>query len=785
MAVEDLGLNVFVEGFQKFERQMDAMDKSIDELEKGWEDVDKFSRKASKGMDEVAKSNVKVSKTLEDTSDALEDVADETEKVSKKSAKMSKGQQILAGAMRAVGENIVGLVKDLPRMAVELAKAGAASLRQSKALDNLAKAAGTSGGAIVSAIQEASDFTIDKMTAMSAANKAMLLDVAKTPEQFEKLTKVATTLGRAMGLDAAKSIDDFVTAAGRQSIMIADNLGLTIKVSEASEAYAKKLGITVKEMDSAQKKQAFLNAMLEAGEVKMAELGESTLDAAGSIERAEAQVLDLKTALGEKLAPALATVADMLVEELTRTERITKAREELIERIEDTSTSYDQYVRRLIEAREAGSRADQMQAKQARTLIKSGKSIEEVAKELGLMSKAEWEAGRAADTMRKSMEDAGISVDVFGIQAKSASDELPEWKKRLLELDRAYDKVIDDMDPLTRNLSFSEEMGWQAEQAMVELAESVDGLADSSIRAADDNKELANSLIEMETAALDMGMTWKSYYDDVEERAADFATRREEADIEHQENMATILQEQLVAQGLTLQDYYDGRLIVQDENIQSELAAEQLRYDDELALINEQQAKQEEAQRQSLGRMILQQFDAWATMKGIPADRMLEMRLAIASEYDLIDEDAAATAAAMVDTWETWADDTSLSADRAISAFDNITLATKDLKAGIDAIPREIDITASFEVPGMRGRLLAFQKGTMFVPRTGLAMLHQGEAVLPQNVATILRQNVGNVTNNVTNEGAQNEFNFTAQSLMQPGQMQMEFSTMAMAMRNR
>jgi TP901 family phage tail tape measure protein len=39
------------------------------------------------------------------------------------------------------------------------------------------------------------------------------------------------------------------------------------------------------------------------------------------------------------------------------------------------------------------------------------------------------------------------------------------------------------------------------------------------------------------------------------------------------------------------------------------------------------------------------------------------------------------------------------------------------------------------------------------------------------------------VTNNVTNEGDRNEFNFNAQSLMQPGQMAMEFSTMAMRSR--
>ena len=97
--------------------------------------------------------------------------------------------------------------------AVDFVKQGAAVQRQANALDNLAKSAGTSGAAITQSIQRASDYTIDRMTAMEAASKAMIMGVAESPEQFERLTKVATTLGRAMGQDATKSIDDFVIAA--------------------------------------------------------------------------------------------------------------------------------------------------------------------------------------------------------------------------------------------------------------------------------------------------------------------------------------------------------------------------------------------------------------------------------------------------------------------------------------------------------------------------------------------------------------------------------------------
>jgi len=189
--------------------------------------------------------------------------------------------------------------------AVDFVRFGANVGRQAGALDNLARSAGTSGAAIVAAMQGASDFTIDRMTAMEAANKAMLLGVAQSPEEFARLAKVAVTLGRAMGQDAAKSIDDFVVAAGRQSKMIADNLGLMVGAEDANKRYAEKLGITAGALTDTQKKQAFLNEMLRQGEIKMLALGDATGDTATKVEQVDAALKDLKTSAAESTAEIL------------------------------------------------------------------------------------------------------------------------------------------------------------------------------------------------------------------------------------------------------------------------------------------------------------------------------------------------------------------------------------------------------------------------------------------------------------------------------------------------
>ena len=56
-----------------------------------------------------------------------------------------------------------------------------------------------------------------------------------------------------MGQDATKSLDDLITALGRSSPMILDNLGLSVKLGEANEKYAQKLGKTAGKDKKAQK----------------------------------------------------------------------------------------------------------------------------------------------------------------------------------------------------------------------------------------------------------------------------------------------------------------------------------------------------------------------------------------------------------------------------------------------------------------------------------------------------------------------------------------------------
>ena len=147
--------------------------------------------------------------------------------------------------------------------------------------ESLTAAAGLTGETLLTTVRDAVKGTVSDMDIMAASNKALLLGLPVTNEQMGTMAESAVALGQAMGQGANKSLDDLITALGRSSPLILDNLGLTVKVGEANEAYAVKLGKSAKELTDAEKKQAFFNAAMDAAKTKTAELGGIQETAAG------------------------------------------------------------------------------------------------------------------------------------------------------------------------------------------------------------------------------------------------------------------------------------------------------------------------------------------------------------------------------------------------------------------------------------------------------------------------------------------------------------------------
>lgn len=241
----------------------------------------------------------KASKKLRGVNKELGNLGDSSEKASKQTALLTGAQRAFAGVLT------VATIRALVKTATELGELGARAASLETAFTNLAGGANAAAG-YIDAIKEASRGTISEMDAMQAATTALTLDVVSNADEMARLTEIAVTLGKAQGLTATQAIKDLTTALGRQSPMILDNLGITMKLSEAYSSYADRLGKSVGELTDAEKKQAFLNEALERGAKVAGELGGVLEDSQSAVEQSEAAWADLRKEIGMNFKDAVA-----------------------------------------------------------------------------------------------------------------------------------------------------------------------------------------------------------------------------------------------------------------------------------------------------------------------------------------------------------------------------------------------------------------------------------------------------------------------------------------------
>lgn len=158
-------------------------------------------------------------------------------------------------------------------VALKLGEAGAQSEAMGQALERLAKKAGQSGDAIVSAIKRGSGETITQLDAMRVANQALIANLNLTPEKFEQLAGVADLLADAVGGDTAEAFEQLVKGIQSGNDKLLESVGIHVEVKKVLEDYANALLKT----EQAGKKVQFLTererklALVKAAQEKVRE----------------------------------------------------------------------------------------------------------------------------------------------------------------------------------------------------------------------------------------------------------------------------------------------------------------------------------------------------------------------------------------------------------------------------------------------------------------------------------------------------------------------------------
>ena len=240
---------------------------------KGVNIVQKQTDKLAQSTDKATTSTKKLSKTRDAYNRKEKGAAQISSNQTKNFSKMQQG---IDG-----GGGSGGLVRAYALLAANVFALTAAFgvLSRSAQIDTLTQSMeilSTTGGTYIKSLakdmQQASGFAID--LAQSFRQVSLAASAGLNTSEIEGLTKVAKGAAISLGRNLPDAMDRIFRGAIKLEPEILDEIGLFIRVDEAAQKYARNNGKVVSALTQVEKRQAFLNEILEQGTKKFAEYAE-------------------------------------------------------------------------------------------------------------------------------------------------------------------------------------------------------------------------------------------------------------------------------------------------------------------------------------------------------------------------------------------------------------------------------------------------------------------------------------------------------------------------------
>ncbi len=209
----------------------------------------------------------------------------------------SAGAQMKAAwsAAKAAWVEALAVVYALKK-AWDFAKEAAMYKERAQAFHNMAASMGVDGKKLLADLKRLSRGTISELQLMEKAGTAMSMDIPA--ERLKGLMNIARATAKVTGQTVEQAFSDISLGVARQSKMILDNLGIVVQVEKANEDYARAIGKVADELTDAERKQAFLNAVMESGEKIIKRVGIETETTAEKMQRWKAHMADMKIIAG-------------------------------------------------------------------------------------------------------------------------------------------------------------------------------------------------------------------------------------------------------------------------------------------------------------------------------------------------------------------------------------------------------------------------------------------------------------------------------------------------------
>lgn len=302
-------------------------------------EFEKYTKIARSGNDEVVITLErlldplrKVDKQTGKTASSVKDLGSKLNDIEPASAKASKGVEGLNRKSKNLTRSFQDLAKlagPLPTLYAVIAAnvyALTAAYEQLAAgdrlnrLEKINKVIGAEQGVQLSTLanimQEATGYALSFDGAMLKASQASAYGFS--PDQVEQFTLAARRASVALGVDLDDQMNRVIRGVSKLEIELLDELGITVRLNEAYDKYAKSLGVTAQSLTGYQKQQAYANAVIQESTQRFGYLDKQNQLSATSWERLSAEI-DQAVKSGQKwladfLEPAARVVADGLAD---------------------------------------------------------------------------------------------------------------------------------------------------------------------------------------------------------------------------------------------------------------------------------------------------------------------------------------------------------------------------------------------------------------------------------------------------------------------------------------
>ena len=230
--------------------------------------------KIAKGADKAAKATDKVSKASAGHNKQQKGVAAATSNSTKGFSKMTTGMTGgLVPAYATLAANVFAL-----SAAFGLLSRNDAIAKLNEGLELTGLAAGKNLGMLSRKLQEVTGHAISAEESMRAV--AVGTSAGFSDEQLVGLTQVAKGAALALGRNMPDAIDRLIRGAAKLEPEILDELGIMVRLDDATKNYAKSVGKTVGQLTQFERRMAFTNAVIDQGQQKFAAIA-AEMEASG------------------------------------------------------------------------------------------------------------------------------------------------------------------------------------------------------------------------------------------------------------------------------------------------------------------------------------------------------------------------------------------------------------------------------------------------------------------------------------------------------------------------